>query len=297
MKPNDLIEIQALFLKWMRHHSVRSSEQIRMACNSLLLSFGTETKSSLFKIFYPLLRRGLVEFIGDGNYIVTAPVILFYKKQNIAVAVNLTKNQHEQLLESVAEIVEDVFGMIRFNFDKQKVLSISKEIDCNYFEPNSSDILSNFPNIKAIVFNQFEKAHITFSGEYYNVINHKWAKDSLQKSGVFRISADAQKFYLRTDNEDFHIPSFTQNPDGRPIAETFQAINANIVFCRYDRCNAILTISDLNIPILIDRILRLSSLHQENGVVEDYFKTIYSNISPSVFKQIIRIFDKHIHIP
>lgn len=292
MKPDNFMEIQVLFLKWMRHHGVRSTDQIRVACKSLLIGFGMESKSSLFKILYPMVRKGLMEFAGEGNYKLTAPIILYYPNKKIAVAVNLSTKQKESIAEDWAEKEDDEYGVIRFTGDRKEVYSASHKIDSNYFEPNTAKLLKNFPRLSDVIFNQFEKAHINSNGEYYNVIKHKWTKDSRFRYGVFRLVEDAQKVYLKTEKDDYLIPYYKQNPEGRPLAETYQAINENIDFYQYNSQTKVLTISNINIPILLDRFLRLPSLYLHQGVLEDYYKTSYSNISPAVYKEIVRIFDK-----
>lgn len=292
MKLDNLIEIQGLFLKWMRHHGVRSIEQIRVACNSLLINFGMESKSSLFKILYPLVRKGLIEFAGEGNYKLTAPIFLYYPNKKIAVAVNLITKQKNILQEDNVEIEEDEFGVLRFYIDSERFACITKRVNCDCLEPNTSELLKNFPRIRDVIFNQFEKAHITSNGEYYNVIKHKWTKDSRSRYGVFRLAEDAQKFYLKTDKDDYLIPYYKKNPEGRPLAETYQAIKEDINFCQYNPQTKVLTICNVNIPILIDRFLRLPSLYLQRGVIESIYKTSYSNISPAMYSQLCRIFDK-----
>ena len=61
-------ELQALFFKWFKCYESRNLNQIRVATKNLLASYEYETKNSIFKIFYPMVRYGLIEFCSDGTY-------------------------------------------------------------------------------------------------------------------------------------------------------------------------------------------------------------------------------------
>jgi hypothetical protein len=282
-------QIQALLLQWHKHHGVCSIEQIRTACSNLMKSFNLEADHSLFKVFFPLVRKGFVEFIGNGKYQVSQPIILYYRKGQIAVSINQTKEQ-KRVIENQFELIDiDDFDVIRFKSAPNKVKLFCKISNCEYSEPNVSKILSNFPKISDVV-SKFEPAMISSSGEYYDVLNHRWKKNKNQNAGVFRLSEDSHKFYLRTKQRDFQIPDFSINPEGRPLAESFQAAEENIEFLYYQKSHKILTMQQINIPILVDRVLRMASLISENGVKEKYGKTTYQNIPPSTIRQLNRIF-------
>lgn len=287
--------IQALLLKWHKHHGLCSIEQIRNASTNLLYSFNFETSYPLFKVFFPLVRKGFVEFCGDGNYQITKPTLLYYKKEQVSVGLNLL-NEQKRIIETQFELINiDDFEVIRFKSDLNKVMLFSKISNCEFSEPNIPEILSNFPKISDIV-EKFERASITSSGEFYEVKKHRWKKNKNQTTGVFRISDDAQKYYIRTKLEDLQIPDYRINPDARPISECYQAAIENLDFLYYDKENNELTVKDINIPILIDRVLRMASLQNVLGVHEENGKTIYENISLSAVKQLSRIFETHVKI-
>lgn len=287
--------MQALLLKWHKHHVLCSIEQIRNASTNLLFSFNFETSYPLFKVFFPLVRRGFVEFCGDGKYQITKPTILYYKKEQVSVGLNLL-NEQKRIIETQFEIINiDNFEVIRFKSELNKIKLFCKISNCEYSEPNVPEILSNFPKISDIV-EKFERASITSSGEYYDVKKHRWKKNKNQTTGVFRLSDDAQKFYLRTKKEDLQIPDYKINPEARPISECFQAAIDNFDFLYYDKENKVLTVKDINIPILIDRVLRMASLPNAIGVKEENRKTIYENISLSAVKQLSRIFETQVKI-
>ena len=73
-------EIQALLLRWLKHREKCSIDRIRTECSNLLKSFQEEPKHLLYKMFFPLVRKGYIEFCGNGHYQPTQPSILFYNK-------------------------------------------------------------------------------------------------------------------------------------------------------------------------------------------------------------------------
>lgn len=170
-----------------------------------------------------------------------------------------------------------------------------EQSNCEYSEPNVPEILSNFPKISSVV-EKFERASITSSGEYYDVKKHRWNKNKNQTSGIFRLSEDAQKYYLRIKKEDLQLPDYRINPEARPLAESYQASIENLVFLYYNKGKKALTVKNINIPILIDRALRIESLPNNLSVQEENGKTIYENISFSTVKQLNRIFDTQVKI-
>ena len=227
-------QIQALLLKWLKHHGLCSIEQIRNACTNLLYSFNLDTSHPLFKVFLPLVRMGLVEFSGDGKYQISKPSLLFYKKEQVSIGINLF-NEQKRIIETQFKIIGiDDFDVIRFKSERNKVKLFCEISNCEYSEPNVTEILSNFPKISDIV-EKFERASISSSGEYYDIKKHDWKKNKNQSSGIFRLSDIAQKYYLRTEKVDLQIPDYRINPEARPLSECYQASIENLDFLFFNK--------------------------------------------------------------
>lgn len=291
MSMNNITKVQLLLLKWIRHHNETSTDQIREACKRLMSTFELNPQKSLFKLLYPLLSKGLIDFSENGKYKPCAPIILYYTHNQVAVAVNLYDYQKNIIYKITKNLRVDDFGLIRFKCSRNEAISLSKKIDCIYSEPKVVETLRHFPKIIDVVSKQFEKTHLDSTGEYYDIKNHIWKRNTSSKKGIYRLDVGAQKFYLRTNEYDFTIPHQKQNPEGRPLAETFHAIKENIDFFQYNKNHKTLNILYIKIPILLDRQLRIQSLFLEEGVKENGNKTCYSNITPTLYNQIIRIFE------
>ncbi len=291
---DNLTTIQSLYLKWHKHHGICSIDQIRVACYNLLKTFDLETQSSLFKIFFPIVRKGLIEFCGDGKFQLSSPCIFFYPKERIAVGVNLYSEQKDKL-EDNETLRKDEFGIVRFETERERIRAFCDKNELNYSEPNSEEILSNYPKISDVV-NCFERVSYYTLDEFYDVKNYRWVRNKNRNNGIGRVAEDAHKFYLRRDGMTLLIPDMRINPDGRPLAESYQAVQDNISFLYYSREARSLKVDRINIPILIDRVLRLASLYNTDGVLENFSETVYSNISLSAIKQLNRIFETKINI-
>ena len=289
-------QIQTLFLQWHKHHGICSIEKIRSACSNLMMSFDLQSEHPLFIVFFPLVRKGFIEFSGDGKYQISQPAMLYYQKEQIAVGINLFAEQKE-LLAKFGEISEDDFGVVRLKkISKKLIQDFCIKANCDYSEPKISEILSNFPKISAVV-ETYTRIPISSPGEYYDVLKHQWKRNKNQPSGIFKLSEDSHQYYLRTQKHgDVKIPNSKLNPEGRPLAESYQAAIENHNFLFYNRKEKTLTVKNINIPILIERVLRMASLSSLNGVKEEYKNIIYKNISYSAAKQLNRIFETKVEI-
>lgn len=103
--------------------------------------------------------------------------------------------------------------------------------------------------------------------------------------------------YLKINGKYHQIPSNTQNPEGRLLAESYQnSIERENLFT-YNKQTQTLTAHNLNLPILVERLLRQNSLHQENAVkTENNFQTSYPDTPITTIKQINRIFNTKTNI-
>jgi len=228
---------------------------------------------------------GYVEFIGDGNYQVSQSVIIYYPKASTAVGVNFTDEQKEKVKSFAYN--EDIFGIIRFQINSKEILQLYPVLNCYYQEFNSNSPLIHFPKVKDIV-TTFEECNSLFDNVlFYN--NYKWERVT-KDIGIFKTSSDSHIFYFRIKEKTFKIPINTENPEGWILAECYQnCSDRNDVF-KYNQSNKTLIVSNFNLPILVERILRLNSLYQDVLIQEKDFQISFPNISLSTIKELNRIF-------
>lgn len=286
-------EIQALFLKWFKHHGVRSMSQIRQSITAICNSYFLEG-NGLYLIFYPLVRKGFIEFIGNDCYQIAPAIIIHDSKTENSTAINLNDEQIDLLTKMNRKFETDHFGVIRFCSTIKEIQTICKEINCPYSNSNIDHILSNFPSLSAVI----SKLDVSYSHpfDYFQVLpDHSWQSNSEKiTSGIFRKDLGSRVFYYSDGVNGYCIPDSTINPDGRFIVESYHAIKLGIEYFVYHHKKKELIVKSINIPILIDRTLRIPSYHLSEGTVNKKSETIYTNISPSAIKQLNRIFETQI---
>lgn len=286
-------EIQAIFLKWFKHHGVKTMPQIKQNVTNICNSYEFEG-NGLYLIFYPLVRKGFIDFIGEDKYQIAPSIIIYDQNSGLSTGINLNEEQINQIKEIFKIFEIDMFSVIRFKSKKDQTQSICNEIDCAFGISNIDQVLSNFPKIKEVL-----DKNITLDGYgfYYNLSKHKIDENSKIKSiGIFTTEKDSHKYYFYDGSECYEIKSGKNNPEEWCIAETYQAIKEGVEFLSYNDQTKQLTVKNINIPILIDRILRIPSLYLVDGVTTANYKTIYKNISSSIIKQLNRIFETKIKI-
>ena len=289
-------ELQALFLIWFKHHGIRTMPQIRQNVINLCNSYNYEF-NGLYFIFYRLLRKGFIEFIGEDQYQIAPSIIINDQKSGMSTGINLNELQISQIM-SISKIFElDIFGAIRFESDRKQAQNICKEINCEFGISNIDHVLSNFPTIRGVISGFEKNITVDGTGYHYKLRTHKFDENSIIKAvGIFKTEKDSHKYFFHDGTDSYEIPSRKYNPEGWCLVETIQAIIEGIDFIFYSERSEHLTIRNINISILIDRILRLPSLHLSNGVTMANFQTTYTNIPPSIIKQLNRIFETKIKI-
>lgn len=282
----DLRAQQVLYLKWLGHHTSRTQSQIKRACKALL----PDQKSSFYKIHDPLYRLGLIEFVGDGTYQKTAPLLLSYKNQHVA-GINFSKQQMAMLPAICGNLEEIHLGCFRINGSKNTAESIAKICGVPLQEANPLSILQKIPSLKKVV-QQWTETPADRATLFFDLARRAWSLSKLEH-GLCKASEQAQVLYLKTAGDHFlKIPSNQINPEMRLVAESYaKVLNDEIPFS-YCADTQILTTCRLNFPVIIERALCVASLHKEEGINGSFKCRKYSNVSLAMFRQLTRIYKK-----
>lgn len=286
---NQQEELQTIFLKWFRHYGTRSMTQIRQSVTNLCRSYEFEGKG-LYLIFFPLVRKGHIEFIGNETYQIAPGIVIYDFKAEVSAGINLNNEQLNQVTKQIGKFETDQFGVIRFKTTLKNVKILCCEIKCQFANSNIDHILSSFPKLSDVI-SGYPKKYLSESGFRFEILRHSWSeKFERIDSGIFKTSNDALVFYFKDEINCYELPSMYNNPDGWSIVETYQAVKEYIDFLFYDHEMKELKVKGISIPILIDRILRIPSYHFPDGAVNLKYETIYKNISCINIKHLNRIF-------
>jgi hypothetical protein len=275
--------------------------QIRVACHGLLRSYNITdektTKNCLYNLFYPLLRYGLVEFIGKGNYQISSPLFILNRDSSDYryAAINLNKFQLEDLKQtaSTTGFHTDIFQIARFSGTRSTIMEFSGKNQIPIQNNRIYKILSQIPSILDIV-GSFEKCYPDSNGFYHsNLDDFEWKKVKNElKPGLYKASAEdySQRYFRCADNTWKRVPLMEENLDSSNIARCAQGILENKKFLFYDPVKKQLVNKNIFLPILIDRILRIPSYHLTDGAIQMNGATVYNNLTMSDYKKLNRIF-------
>lgn len=297
--------LQSLLFQWLKNYGARNIIQIRAACHGLLRSYDIadekSIKNCLYNLFYPLLRYGLVEFIGNRTYQISSPLlILSLDDSNYRyAAINLEKFQLEELKKSVHDFHTDIFQIARFSGFRSNIIEFAGKNQTPIQDNAIGKILSQIPSISDTV-DSFEKCYPDSNGFYhFNLDEFEWKqiKNEL-KPGLYKASAEnySRRYFKCEDNTWKRTPHMEENPDSSNIARCVQGIMENKKSHFYDPRKKQLINKNMFLPILIDRLLRIPSYHLTDGVIQMNGETIYNNISMSNYKKLNRIFCNTIEV-
>lgn len=285
--------IQSLLLKWFRHHGIRSIPQIRIACRSLNESFSTDRKYPLYSFFFPLVRKGHLEYMGNEKYHPAPPVVILNKKDNISTALNLSHVQIAYIKNIYKVDGPDSFGTIRLKKLSRNLKEICRELHIDIIDNRIACALGQFPSLKDVIM-QFRREPEFQCSRRYNVFKKCWEYDDENDCvGIYKLTEEARQYYFRMDQEGWlKIPSLRINPDSEYICKSYQAVHNKERPCIfYKKAEKILFVRSISLPILVDRILRIPSVHMKRCVEKEY-----PNISFTAYRQLNRIFSNGIKI-
>ena len=66
----DIVQGQKILLQWFRHNSQDNHgiDKIRLICKNIQNQLGeSDSKNYLYFFLFPLVRIGLIEFVGEGK--------------------------------------------------------------------------------------------------------------------------------------------------------------------------------------------------------------------------------------
>jgi hypothetical protein len=295
----NLEELQSLLFKWLKNYNSRHINQIRAACHGLLRSHNIDdekiTRYCLYRLFYPLLRYGLVEFTGKGNYQTSPPVIFLNRNGSVCqfAAVNLNKAQLKNLQQTIPDFQIDSFQIVRFSASMVTINNFSSKDQIRIQDNRIDCILSQMPTIRAVV-SSFKEFYPNSKGFYYfNLDDFEWVRSKNElKPGLYKASAEdySKRCFLEGDNVWRRIPTLEENPDSVNIARWTQGILEQRKYLCYDQIKKLFICRNICLPILLDRVLRIPSYHLLNGVIQSRGTVIYTNITMNNYKQLNRIF-------
>jgi len=282
---SDINDLQNLLLRWISYKRECKKTDIIKAYEQILNSYNYKNSHSI-NISSDLMKKGLIEFIGNGKYSVSNSVILFYMESSKAVCINLSDEDKINIRKSF-EISEDKDLVLRINTDWASISDFSQNNQIYLYEPKVESLLHQIPSISDVI-SQFSRIPtIIERKEFYNYRDYSWTLKE-QNTGLFRLQ-NGKRFFLRINNADFEIPSEDENPDYRYIIKSYLQLQERDCYASYSESKQELTLRWLSLPLLLERIIRIASYYRKDGIVNSNNETKFKCITLPAMKEIQRI--------
>lgn len=292
-------QLQGLFLKWMGHWGVRSWEQIKMACSDLAQAYNIPSPDALSVVFYPLFRTGIIEFAGEGKYERTLPCFLYNKPENRGIAVNIPESIKAEIAAKY-KIYGERPGLFRLVAGKEDIKRLGQEWNIRTSPVEVLPILVQYPVLENVI-KSFEKRDVVLKYRYYS---NRFAWDRVMESenlnpGRYKTSNEdgIHEYFVGFGGKCYEIPARQWNAEAMNVVRSYLALQEHRLTVEYERKKQELFFQgSYYLPVTLERLLRLASLHLENGVVETGKNICFSCITPKMCTQLERIFGYSVSI-
>lgn len=273
----DLHKKQYQIYLFLQHVGIATWQNINRVCNELISSCNSDFKSKygnypIYKIFSPLIRNGIVDSIVENNdraFTVSKKTQLFFEDE-----LNLTE------------------------FDIRRHFLIFDKKDESNFEYMGKQIMNRFPNFNSIISNWNSNYivnglyYIRREGYYLNNTPSQLQYNCIYKEDIHPYTP--MFFFEEKSNKGYQIPA--NDEDYLNLVRLYIRLNKNIKeTIIYDSETKELYFNCCNeIPTIIYRALLMQDMSQLSNleIYTDNRNGIpFTNISPSIYKNLLRIFE------
>lgn len=273
----DLHKKQYQLYLFLKHVGTASWQSINRICNELISSSTSDIKSKygnypIYKLFTPLIKTGIIDSVIENNnkvYAVSKNTQLFSQED-----LNLN------------------------NFDIRSHFLISEKKNESNFEYMGKQIMNRFPNFKSIISNW--KSNYIVNGTYYIRKDGYYLSNlpsQLQYNCIYKEDTRPYTpmfFFEEISNKGFQIPE--NDEDLLNLVRLYIRLHKNFnETITYNSDTKELYFNAYNeIPTVIYRALVMQDIKQLTNlkIYTDNRENIpFTNISPSIYKNILRIFE------
>lgn len=273
----DLHKKQYQLYLFLKHVGTASWQNINRICNELISSSTSDIKSKygnypIYKLFTPLIKTGIIDSVIENNnkvYAVSKNTQLFSQED-----LNLN------------------------NFDIRSHFLISEKKNESNFEYMGKQIMNRFPNFKSIISNW--KSNYIVNGTYYIRKDGYYLSNlpsQLQYNCIYKEDTRPYTpmfFFEEISNKGFQIPE--NDEDLLNLVRLYIRLHKNFnETITYNSDTKELYFNAYNeIPTVIYRALVMQDIKQLTNLkiyTDNRENLPFTNISPSIYKNILRIFE------
>ena len=273
----DLHKKQYQLYLFLKHVGTASWQNINRICNELISSSTSDIKSKygnypIYKLFTPLIKTGIIDSVIENNdkvYAVSKNTQLFSQED-----LNLN------------------------DFDIRSHFLISEKKNESNFEYMGKQIMNRFPNFKSIISNW--KSNYILNGTYYIRRDGYYLSNlpsQLQYNCIYKEDTrpyTTMFFFEEISNKGFQIPE--NDEDLLNLVRLYIRLHKNFnETITYNSDTKELYFNAYNeIPTVIYRALVMQDIKQLTNLkmyTDNRENIPFTNISPSIYKNILRIFE------
>jgi hypothetical protein len=249
----------SFLLQWLSHHSMRTRPQIKMACRSLALNYGKEPKNAFYSIFMPLVRMGMVEFAGNGNYQLAPSLVLQHNSHQCLTLIN-PGVAVKTYVKSNFDSVEPLYNFVRFQCYPEQLATFLELHPIPILKDDVTGLLTQFPDVRSVIRQLPSVSPHSNKKFFYDPFTFSMTSQILP-FGIYKSNEDAQVYYFQdTDEQTYKLPVPQINPEMFSIALCYQVSLMKRLHLRYDEAIQKLYMPKFFLPPLLERILRIPSL-------------------------------------
>jgi hypothetical protein len=301
LTPKSTLTLQQALVKlfWHSPTQVKSLNFIDRACyhlesdgSKMLYNYWGTLSYARNRIFYPLLRLGIVEHCNNG-YCLSPSTGVFNSR--VIILCNVPVNVKFRLTEFC---LKDTHLGVEVYRKTPFVTSILDKYKVEYKNVSISDLLNKIRSFEDIISSWNDDTVIDESRYYFlNGTNQYVLNNSKADYGIFKKSNQsyAEKVIKISQNLWKSLPHAALNPDRFNIALVWNNARKNLyVGCKYFKGQGILIVETKYFPFLIERILIFSTLLNQNLEVNILERKYYLEEEP--FQILNKIFSDKIQV-
>jgi hypothetical protein len=257
----DILEMQKGLIKYFRYSSITSKSigQIENICTHLSNQYCPDmySKNAKYEIFYPLLRYGIIESIGDEKFALS-PTCLIESKDFI-LGVNLPKELMAYLKDHLLFNIH--LGLdLYYKNDKIKNIITSNNFILQRFD--LSQMLTKLNTLDKIIKNwTLDNSTDTTMYQFFNI--YEWGKPTKPNIlGVYRKSNMPYSHRVtRYETTSWYlVPERSINIDAFNLAVCWSMIKNNWPLnIHYQKSTNLITVKNKYFPLVLERMIFLNS--------------------------------------
>lgn len=289
---------QSILLDWFKHNSGSSHNlsKIRVICQniSIVEGYGNDT-NYLYRHFFPLVRIGIVEYLGNDNYSLSNPVLHIIG--DVIIAVNFDTIS----LKSISHLCKaSFFSDLVLYFGSNSKKEIEDGLKATCMKLNISSLFKSLPNILSFV-ELLQPLQLVPDSGFRKYNYYGWTSTfTSNEIGCYKASDNiASKRYILTSALQWkEIPNRNINPDAFNLAVCYTKVESqHNIGIQYDKQKMELKIFDIHFPIIIERLIWIFYLNRLDDVIIDVNNhLLFTNFPFDTFKQLNRFFLNKIQI-